>query len=98
MLASVCRRAVPRAFPRQSLLCAHRFHPCSTPLALRFSTSPIHYQHGVSAKEQRRKDWMVVRKLIGNVWPKHDWNTRFRVVLGFALLVSGKVPFVSVAS
>lgn len=33
-----------------------------------------------------------MRRLIGNVWPEHDWNTRFRVVLGFALLISGKVP------
>ncbi|KAF8839642.1 P-loop containing nucleoside triphosphate hydrolase protein [Paxillus ammoniavirescens] len=50
----------------------------------------------VSAEEQRRKDWMVVRKLIGNVWPKDDWSTRGRVVLGFALLIGGKVLNVQV--
>lgn len=103
-LASVCRRAAfsrvsPNAtLQRQSLLCLHRFHPppSTTPLALQFSTSARpRNQHGperVTAKEQRRKDWMVVRKLIGNVWPKDDWNTRVRVVFGFALLISGKVP------
>ncbi|KAG6332766.1 hypothetical protein ID866_6322 [Astraeus odoratus] len=43
------------------------------------------------AREQRKKDWLVVRKLMENVWPKNDWGTRGRVILGFALLISGKV-------
>lgn len=92
MLTGVGRRAAfSRAIPgtalqRQSLLVLPRFRPRpSIPLILR------HHQH-VSHKEQRRKDWMVVRQLIGNVWPEHDWNTRCRVVFGFALLISGKVP------
>ncbi|KAH7884336.1 P-loop containing nucleoside triphosphate hydrolase protein [Phlebopus sp. FC_14] len=50
----------------------------------------------VTAQEQRRKDWMVVRNLIGNVWPKDDWATRARVVLGFGLLIGGKVLNVQV--
>lgn len=41
--------------------------------------------------EQRRKDWIAVRRLMENVWPKNDWGTRGRVILGFALLISGKV-------
>lgn len=99
MLVGVCRRSAFSKFslstsPRQPLLCLHRFRP--RPSALSFSTFPrLRNQHGsehVTPKEQRRKDWLVVRKLIGNVWPKHDWNTRLRVVLGFALLISGKVP------
>lgn len=94
MLAGVCRRAAysrAATVQRQSLLCLHRFHP--RPSTLPFSTSaPLRNHQGPTAKDQRRKDWLVVRKLIGNVWPKHDWNTRFRVVFGFALLIGGKVP------
>ncbi|KIJ66850.1 hypothetical protein HYDPIDRAFT_85623 [Hydnomerulius pinastri MD-312] len=57
--------------------------------------APAESDH-ISAKEQRRNDWMIVRKLIGNVWPKDDWSTRGRVVLGFALLIGGKVLNVQV--
>ncbi|KAG9315175.1 iron-sulfur clusters transporter ATM1 [Chiua virens] len=105
MLAGVYRRAAlsktVSPFHRQSLLALHRLAPRHpAPLALHFSTSPrLHSQHDaerVSAKEQRRKDWMVVRRLIGNVWPKDDWNTRLRVVLGFSLLIGGKVLNVQV--
>jgi hypothetical protein len=100
MLVGVFRRAaLSRAtLQRQSLFSLHRSSRPPAPLSLHFSTSArLRIQRGpepghVTAKEQRRKDWMVVRRLIGNVWPKHDWNTRFRVVLGFALLLGGKVP------
>jgi ATP-binding cassette subfamily B (MDR/TAP) protein 7 len=99
MLVGVFRRAaLSRAtLQRQSLFSLHRSSRPPAPLSLHFSTSArLRIQRGpepghVTAKEQRRKDWMVVRRLIGNVWPKHDWNTRFRVVLGFALLLGGKV-------
>jgi ABC transporter ATM len=42
-------------------------------------------------KEQRRKDWIIVKRLMSHVWPKDDWGTRGRVVLGFGLLIAGKV-------
>ena len=45
----------------------------------------------VTPKEQRRNDWNVVTKLMMNVWPRNDWKTRGTVLLGFGLLVSGKV-------
>lgn len=45
----------------------------------------------VTAKEQRRNDWNIIRKLMVNVWPKNDWKTRGTVLLGFGLLVTGKV-------
>jgi ATP-binding cassette subfamily B (MDR/TAP) protein 7 len=32
-----------------------------------------------------------VRRLAVHIWPKKDWATRGRVVLGVGLLVSGKV-------
>lgn len=41
--------------------------------------------------EQRKKDWRVIWKLMENVWPKNDWNTRGRVLFGLGLLVGGKV-------
>ena len=45
----------------------------------------------ISQKEQRKRDWNIVKKLAENLWPKDDWKTRGRVVLGFGLLISGKV-------
>lgn len=45
----------------------------------------------VSNAEQRRRDWAIVRRLAVHIWPKNDWGTRGRVVLGVGLLVSGKV-------
>ncbi|KAG0696220.1 P-loop containing nucleoside triphosphate hydrolase protein [Suillus ampliporus] len=50
----------------------------------------------VSVKQQRRKDWMIVKRLMSHVWPKDDWGTRGRVVLGFGLLIAGKVLNVQV--
>jgi hypothetical protein len=44
-----------------------------------------------TAKEQRKSDWGITKKLLVNVWPKNDWKTRGTVLLGFALLISGKV-------
>ncbi|KAI6025873.1 hypothetical protein F5J12DRAFT_678489, partial [Pisolithus orientalis] len=41
--------------------------------------------------ERQRKDWMVVQKLMENVWPKDDWSTRGKVILGFAVLISANV-------
>lgn len=45
----------------------------------------------VTAVEQRRSDWTIIKKLLVNVWPKNDWKTRGIVVLGFVLLFAGKV-------
>ena len=44
-----------------------------------------------SAAEQRATDWKIVKQLIQHVWPKGDWKTRGIVVLGFGLLIGGKV-------
>ena len=41
--------------------------------------------------EQRRKDLAIIRRLMVNIWPPGDWNTKSRVLLGFGLLVAGKV-------
>lgn len=45
----------------------------------------------ITVSEQRRKDRDIVGRLMRNIWPKNDWNTRGRVILGFGLLVAGKV-------
>ncbi|TBU25036.1 P-loop containing nucleoside triphosphate hydrolase protein [Dichomitus squalens] len=50
----------------------------------------------ISQAEQRKRDWNIVRKLAENLWPKDDWKTRGRVVLGLGLLVSGKLLNVQV--
>ncbi|THG95220.1 hypothetical protein EW026_g6390 [Hermanssonia centrifuga] len=50
----------------------------------------------ISLAEQRRKDWDIVKRLSGNLWPKDDWSTRGRVVLGVGFLVCGKLLNVQV--
>ncbi|KAJ3536150.1 hypothetical protein NM688_g6873 [Phlebia brevispora] len=45
----------------------------------------------ISIAEQRKKDWNIVKRLSGNLWPKDDWSTRARVIVGVGLLVAGKV-------
>ena len=45
----------------------------------------------ITVAEQRRRDWNIIKRLSGNLWPKGDWSTRSRVVLGVGLLISAKV-------
>jgi len=49
----------------------------------------------ISNAEQRRRDWAIVRRLAVHIWPKGDWGTRGRVVLGVGMLISGKVRHTS---
>ncbi|KAF5359697.1 hypothetical protein D9756_003573 [Leucocoprinus leucothites] len=46
--------------------------------------------------EQRRNDWIIVKQLFADVWPKDDWRTRGTVLLGFVLLISAKLLNVQV--
>lgn len=55
----------------------------------------IDQKKAVSEKEQSRKDWEIIKKLVPNIWPKNDWGTKTRVVLAVSLLVGGKVSFLS---
>ncbi|RPD72379.1 P-loop containing nucleoside triphosphate hydrolase protein [Lentinus tigrinus ALCF2SS1-7] len=50
----------------------------------------------ITQREQRKRDWNIIKKLTQNLWPKDDWKTRGRVVLGFGLLISGKLLNVQV--
>lgn len=45
----------------------------------------------ISLKEQREKDWNIIRKLLAHIWPKGDRGTKVRVILALALLIGGKV-------
>lgn len=45
----------------------------------------------VTEKEQSRRDWEIIKKLIPNIWPKNDWGTKTRVLVAVGLLVGGKV-------
>ncbi|KAF5344565.1 hypothetical protein D9756_011456 [Leucocoprinus leucothites] len=46
--------------------------------------------------EQRQNDWIIVKKMFADVWPKDDWRTRGTVLLGFVLLISAKLLNVQV--
>ncbi|EKM58666.1 uncharacterized protein PHACADRAFT_117756 [Phanerochaete carnosa HHB-10118-sp] len=50
----------------------------------------------ITVKQQRKNDWEIVKRLSGNLWPKDDWSTKARVVVGMSLLVAGKVLNVQV--
>ncbi|KAH8118241.1 iron-sulfur clusters transporter ATM1 [Phellopilus nigrolimitatus] len=50
----------------------------------------------ISQAQQRRNDWAIVKRLLVNIWPPGDWKVRSRVILGFGLLVAGKVLNVQV--
>lgn len=45
----------------------------------------------VSNKEQRKADWAIIKDMSAYLWPKNDFNTRFRVGLSVGLLVGAKV-------
>lgn len=49
----------------------------------------------MSEKEQSRRDWEIIKKLLPNVWPKNDWGTKTRVLLAVGLLIGGKVSLPS---
>ncbi|KAF5389039.1 hypothetical protein D9757_004956 [Collybiopsis confluens] len=50
----------------------------------------------LTAAQERKSNWKIIRSLMSNVWPKNDWKTRGTVILGFAFLISGKVLNVQV--
>ncbi|KAJ6620068.1 P-loop containing nucleoside triphosphate hydrolase protein [Mycena sp. CBHHK59/15] len=50
----------------------------------------------MSATEQRRTDWRIVKTLVKHVWPQNDWKTRGTVIAGFGLLISSKLLNVQV--
>jgi hypothetical protein len=52
---------------------------------------PVAPKVTITNAEQRRRDWAIVRRLAVHIWPKSDWGTRGRVVLGVGLLIGGKV-------
>jgi ABC transporter ATM len=45
----------------------------------------------VSNAAQRKMDWAIMKDMVQYLWPKNDFNTRFRVSLSLGLLVGAKV-------
>ncbi|KAH9179119.1 P-loop containing nucleoside triphosphate hydrolase protein [Lactarius sanguifluus] len=70
--------------------------PQSTTTTAPKEATPAAPKVAVSNAVQRRRDWAIVRRLAVRIWPKNDWGTRGRVVLGVGLLVSGKLLNVQV--
>ncbi|KAI9434344.1 P-loop containing nucleoside triphosphate hydrolase protein [Lactarius indigo] len=70
--------------------------PKSTTTVAPKEATPAAPKAAVSNAEQRRRDWAIVRRLAVHIWPKNDWGTRGRVVLGVGLLVGGKLLNVQV--
>lgn len=54
-------------------------------------TDPLLSEQTVSNKEQRKADWAIIKDMAHYLWPKNDFNTRFRVGLSVGLLVGAKV-------
>ncbi|KAL9083018.1 MAG: hypothetical protein Q9159_006037 [Coniocarpon cinnabarinum] len=51
---------------------------------------PLLNEATVSAKEQRRADWAIIKEMSRYLWPKDSLGTRFRVGASLALLVGAK--------
>ncbi len=66
-------------------------HSTTPPTTSKEATPPAAPKTVVSNAEQRQRDWAIVRRLAVHIWPKNDWGTRGRVMLGVGLLVCGKV-------
>lgn len=56
---------------------------------------PLLGDQKVSNKEQRKADWAIMKDMVQYLWPKNDFNTKFRVGLSVALLVGAKVCSIS---
>jgi hypothetical protein len=64
----------------------------AAPVASESPQSPTSKSNvAITNAEQRRRDWSIIRRLVVHIWPKDDWGTRGRVVLGVGLLIGGKV-------
>lgn len=82
----ICRKNLPFLL----LASSHNdraFHATKSTL----TPPPTHHNDEPTRAEQRRSDWGIIKRLLGNVWPRNDWKTRGTVLFGFGLLVSGKV-------
>lgn len=60
-------------------------------LAAAVSVTELNKVQEVTDKEQTRRDWEIIKKLIPNIWPKNDFVTKTRVITAISLLVGGKV-------
>jgi ABC transporter ATM len=56
---------------------------------------PLLAEHTVSNTAQRKMDWAIMKDMVQYLWPKNDFNTRFRVSLSLGLLIGAKVGIAS---
>ncbi|KZV62418.1 P-loop containing nucleoside triphosphate hydrolase protein [Peniophora sp. CONT] len=112
LLHSTARHSSPRQFPYcrvrafQQLAQPPQSPPqkptaTSSPPASASAKPPASGQNlvpeeNVSRAEQRKRDWRIIKQLMPHIWPKNDWGTKGRVVLGVGLLVGGKLLNVQV--
>ncbi|KAJ7153595.1 hypothetical protein C8R46DRAFT_1227907 [Mycena filopes] len=53
----------------------HRLHPAPPPPKTEPPPKPLTGEpENVTAQQQRRTDWRIVKTLVNNVWPKNDWK------------------------
>lgn len=63
----------------------------------RHETRPLSMEEtDVSAEQQRRADWAILREMVQYLWPKDSRSARIRVSAALGLLLAGKVLNVQV--
>ncbi|GJE89843.1 ABC transporter ATP-binding protein/permease [Phanerochaete sordida] len=90
-LAQNSDKETPKATPQATQAAVPKPPPLPSP-PKSTSDDAVH----ISLKQQRKNDWEIIKRLSGNLWPKDDWSTRGRVVVGMGFLVAGKVLNVQV--
>lgn len=65
--------------------------PSSQAVAATSKPDPLLGEQKVTNKEQRTADWAIIKDMVQYLWPKNDFNTKFRVGLSVALLIGAKV-------
>ena len=88
LIGAASRRALHSSAPR---LRAELAQPAKQGDVAKSQSSAPTNVHAEDAKERRRRDIEIMRKLLPNIWPKGETGAKFRVVLALGFLVAGKV-------
>lgn len=78
------KQPIPESVKPESVTPAKAAQPSS-------KNGPLLAEQTVSNKEQRKMDWAIMKDMVQYLWPKNDFNTRFRVSLSLGLLIGAKV-------
>jgi ATP-binding cassette, subfamily B (MDR/TAP), member 7 len=90
-LASNTDKDAPKSTPETAPKVAAKSAPAEP-------TSTLADEGHISIAQQRKNDWQIIKRLSRELWPKDDWSTKGRVILGVGLLVAGKVKYYGYAS